>query len=64
MSKKHFKALADALAGVKPLPNTPGSALAMTYWKDTVGSIANVCQRFNSNFNRNKFEDACGLNAS
>ncbi len=52
MSKKHFIALADALKGVRPLDNTPGASLAITYWKDTIDEVAKVCYRFNPQFDR------------
>jgi len=49
MTKKHFKALAQAIAS---LPSNPTKDQVME-------TIAGVCRTFNFNFDTNRFYDAC-----
>lgn len=55
MSKRHFIALADALRAEKP--GTNWNSNKMVQWELDVKAIADVCQRFNSNFKRQRFLD-------
>jgi hypothetical protein len=49
MSKKHFIALADALRNMRPID---WESETRTQWHKDVDAIANVCSRFNPQFNR------------
>ena len=68
MSKKHFEAIAAALANAKPHIESSNSAdLEFEYnnawlhqWQRDVLAIADVCCSFNNNFNRSRFLSACG----
>ena len=51
MSKKHFEALAEAIASIGDEKARDEAALA----------VASVCSEFNSNFNRGRFLRACGV---
>ena len=60
MSKKHYVALAKALAEVRPTPpwrivRTPQG---MT-WKACVTAVSDVCDDNNRKFDRMRFWDAC-----
>lgn len=58
MSRKHFKALADALKDEKPGDNwNPNKRVQ---WEIDVKAIANTCARFNDRFNSSRFLAACG----
>lgn len=59
MTKKHFIALAAALAQERP---TPMGGDEEAFWEEAVGTwartrnaIADVCARFNPNFDRDRF---------
>ncbi len=54
MTRKHFKALAQALAYTRPDPTTIGYE-ARASWKQTRSAIADVCAKFNGNFDRDRF---------
>jgi len=58
MSKKHFEALAAAMQRTQP-------ELAHTWligqWRADVFVLADVCARFNPNFDRARFLAACGV---
>ena len=56
MTKKHFEALADALANCRPLPTDHEG---MSYWDDSVSAVADVCESTNERFDRTKFVRAC-----
>ena len=58
MTKKHFNALAAALAGSKPIPenNTPVSS-----WMNCCVAVADVCAQSKPNFDRSRFYEACGI---
>jgi hypothetical protein len=58
VSKKHFKALAEALRAEKPQENwDPNKRIQ---WSLDVRAVADVCQRMNPNFDRDRFNTACG----
>lgn len=64
MTKQHFEALADGLRIVKPHPG-PGVhpmaySTAMYTWQRTVKAVADVCAASNGNFDRGRFNAACG----
>lgn len=65
MSKKHYEALANALARVRPnctsdcLNAMAEYAAERVLWQALVNDIANVCSRFNPRFDRQRFIDAC-----
>jgi hypothetical protein len=52
MSKKHFIALAKALAAHR-------NEISDNAFKSLVDDIADVCRQTNSNFDRQRFIDAC-----
>jgi hypothetical protein len=59
MSRKHFRALADALKAEKPGDNwNPNKRVQ---WELDVKAIANTCAMFNCRFNRSRFLTACGV---
>ena len=65
MTRKHFKAIADALASNKPKLSDFGPAYENEYecqlgqWRADVMAMVAVCRQFNSNFNKNRFLEAC-----
>jgi hypothetical protein len=62
MSRKHFKALADALKAEKPGDNwNPNKRVQ---WELDVKAIANTCATFNGRFSRSRFLTACGVEES
>jgi len=56
MTKKHFRALAEALHRTRP-ENKRGKAWGT--WLYTVQEVGYVCKRDNYNFDWNRFMDAC-----
>ena len=60
LTKKHFDALAAALSNTRPGVGSKSSLLDWQ-WKSDVGTVANVCARFNPNFDRARFLAACGV---
>jgi hypothetical protein len=54
MSKKHFEALALALAMARPAIVKQDSD-----WTVAMRAVADVCQGANPRFNRQRFVDAC-----
>lgn len=60
MTRKHFVALALALAEQKPGDNW-ASADKMTQWELDCKAVALVCERVNPNFSRRTFLAACGV---
>lgn len=55
MTKKHFRAIAQALNNIKPkAPNAERAA-----WMDCVNALADVCQSQNERFRRSQFINAC-----
>ena len=61
MTKRHFEALADALAEARPLADQ--GAAALICWERTVGRIANVCAASNGRFDRGRFLNAVSARA-
>ena len=61
MSKKHFVALAAELKYRKPCPiaRPKGYAERFAVWQSVVEGVADVCSRFNPNFDRSRFIKAC-----
>ena len=59
MTRKHFKAIADALASSKP---SPSNIEALQQWRIDVAAITNTLKQFNDNFDTTKFITACGEN--
>lgn len=57
MTRKHFEALANALASTRPTPEAGGERY--NQWNNDVQAIANVCQGSNPNFDRGRFGAAC-----
>ena len=53
MTRQHFKAIAAAMAAVKPTCNT-------AQWDKHVLALADMCARENPRFDRDKFLVACG----
>lgn len=56
MTRQHFEALAEALAGVRP-PTVWWIASAQ--WEKDCNAVADACQKFNENFDRERFLEAC-----
>ena len=55
MSKKNFKALAEQLAAVRPMP----TAEAYATWRECVVAVARACAEFNPAFSSPRFVAAC-----
>jgi hypothetical protein len=59
MTKKHFKALAEALRETRPdLVIAPLEYKIQ--WNSDVRAVANACRTFNPLFDYGKFINACG----
>jgi hypothetical protein len=68
MSRKHFRALADALKSGKPTESdglTQSEKAMHTgrvhQWRQMVESVATVCGQTNGEFKRSVFLEACGF---
>ena len=64
MTKKHFNALAIALAHVRPEMQCDGRNYdtgKAEGWLEAVNAVADVCQSQNPRFVRSRFVDACGI---
>jgi hypothetical protein len=59
MSRKHFNDLAQQLSFQKP--NGSDKTLVMKTWVRCCLSVASVCNNHNSNFDKARFLDACGV---
>lgn len=66
MTRKHFKDIASALKGCKPVQPKNASlfelqeyASRMEVWKNTVRAMAFVCSNHNNYFDRSRFNEAC-----
>jgi hypothetical protein len=55
MSRKDYSAIADALAGIRPLLNDP----AYHQWRSVVKTLAHMCHKDNARFDAAKFFTAC-----
>ena len=72
MSKKHLEALAAALKFIKPSGNPvcrPQDVKVFLAgqekeWTYATEAVADVCARFNPNFDRARFLAACGVEES
>ena len=60
MTRKHFKALADALKDSHPTQTGDASPDSAETWKRTVENVAYACRSFNPHFDRARFLAACG----
>ncbi len=58
MTRKHFNAIAAALAAARP-PVDYYTRLENEQWRADCDAIADVCQGFNRAFNRDTFMEAC-----
>lgn len=58
MTRKHFEALAAALAASRPAPDAP--AVYWRQWYADRDAIANVCEASNKRFDRDRFIFATG----
>lgn len=56
MTRKHFEALAKAL---REVGTQDIGAVAYSQWALDVATIADVCERFNPQFDRERFIKAC-----
>lgn len=62
MTKKHFDALAAALRAQKPEDTFDENRLLLIIqWRADAKVVADVCARFNPNFDRARFLAACGV---
>ena len=64
MSKKHFEALAAALKAQRPDSDNcfqENRAAFLMQWQADTKATADVCARFNPNFDRKRFLQACGV---
>jgi hypothetical protein len=66
----HFNQLAMALKTIRPNPPSSGSHARSAYyeqkashvqWRKDCEVVADICQRSNANFNRDRFLSACGI---
>ena len=57
MTRKHFEAIAAMLAESKPI--WVGKAQSRIQWEADCNAMADVCQSFNSRFNKETFIKAC-----
>lgn len=59
MTRKHFIAIASCFKSTRP----EGSPLSEAYkqWRKDVLAMTSTLVGFNSNFDRMKFQEACGL---
>lgn len=60
MTRKDYIKLADSFVNCKPSINHEYYGLLLAQWRACIQSIAYVLQADNSNFDRNRFFDACG----
>jgi hypothetical protein len=58
MTRQHFQAIADTFRSNRP--NDHWDANKRLQWDMDVNAMADVCRRFNAQFKRERFIDACG----
>lgn len=58
MTRKHFKAIAEALKHQRPIDLELEAAFIC--WQTCVIAMADVCSSFNGQFDRSRFYTACG----
>lgn len=58
MTRKHFKALADALKDAHPGLDYP-TYIPLSVWAECVENVADACQTFNPGFDMDRFYAAC-----
>jgi hypothetical protein len=63
MSRKHFQAIAHALKINEPNVNSENYEQEAALFKSIVHSISRACRSFNSRFDTNRFQRACGLDS-
>jgi len=63
MTRKHFRALADALKTNQPSANSGNCQRDAELFKNIVVAIGTACRSFNSRFNADRFHRACGLDS-
>jgi hypothetical protein len=59
MTRKHFKVLADAMKGNRPVLGDGADARAQ--WVSDCMALADACQKANGNFDYDRFFAACGI---
>lgn len=59
MTKKHFRLIAENFLQTKPIYDKYNPEVYYQ-WENDVEHMADVCDYFNSRFNRAKFLEACG----
>jgi hypothetical protein len=64
MTRKHFRALAEALSEAKPVPfltvPSDSDAASLAMWSHLVDEIADVCSETNPRFDYGAFRAAAG----
>ena len=60
MTKQHFKALADALRGVRPDSTASEYELWYAQWREDIDAVAIACRVFSPAFDYDRFIEACG----
>lgn len=63
MSRKHYREVAEIISGELPLPaaRTPEADAERDVLRSVADGLAGMFKRDNSEFNRQRFMDACGL---
>ena len=63
MTRMHFKALADVLKATRPDSESTDLVTMAKFeqWIIDARAIADTCGRFNPQFDRARFLDACGV---
>lgn len=58
MTRKHFKAIAEAFKYNRPAPHWDANTRCQ--WTMDVKAMAGVCRGFNTGFDDERFVEACG----
>ena len=61
MTRKHFNMIALAFMQTRPNRDTHVGESTYQQWRTDAKAMADVCRGYNSNFDRRRFLDACGL---